>query len=315
MLPATAPILVAGAQTLIGRAAVRALERAGCGNVLAPTLEELAPADPQAVDRYFVKQRPRFVIVAAGKSGGIGLNQRSPADLMVDNLLVATHLCRSSAAYGVEKLLYLGSSCCYPKDCPQPMRVEHLGTGPLEPTSEPYATAKLAGMQLCRAFRRQAGMRFIAAIPADVFGPDSSFDAESSHVIPALIAKMHAAKVTGEASVTLWGSGAPQREFLYADDLGDACVTALARYDGEDVLNLGGGTELSIRQVSKSIAEVVGYTGQLSFDTSRPDGMMRKLLDSSVIHGLGWQAATTFRDALDATYRGFLARHVESACR
>jgi GDP-L-fucose synthase len=158
-------------------------------------------------------------------------------------------------------------------------------------------------------------VRFIAAIPADVFGPDSSFDAESSHVIPSLIAKMHAAKVSGQATVTLWGSGAPQREFLYADDLGDACVTALARYDGDDVLNLGGGTELSIRQVSKLIAEVVGYTGQLSFDTSRPDGMMRKLLDSSVIQGLGWQAATAFRDALDATYRGFLARHVESACR
>jgi GDP-L-fucose synthase len=301
-------VFVAGAVTSIGRAVVRALVRAGHAPILQPTDEELRLTDPAAVERFFAEHRPRHVIVAAGKSGGIGLNQRIPADLMLDNMLTAAHVCGSAARFGVEKLLYLASSCCYPRDCPQPMRVEHLGTGRLEPTSEPYATAKLAGLQLCLALRRQAGANFVAAIPADVFGPDSSFDRESSHVIPSLIVKMHSAKLAGDPEVVLWGTGAPRREFLFADDLGDACVTALNRYEDDQPINLGGGTELSIRDVATAIAEVVGYRGVLSFDASRPDGMPRKLLDSAVLRGLGWTPATAFRDALEVTYRGFLSR-------
>lgn len=300
-------VLVAGGDTLIGRALVRAFERVG-RRVSAPSCEEVPLTDATAVERHFARVRPRAVVVAAGKSGGIGLNQRVPADLMLDNLLVATSVCAAAARHGVGRLLYLASSCCYPKDCPQPMRVEHLGTGPLEPTSEPYALAKLAGMRLCAALHRQEGVRFIAAIPADVFGPDSSFDAEASHVIPALIARMHAAKTRNDAEIVLWGSGEPRREFLFADDLAEACVVVLERYDGEEPINLGGGTELSIREVARMIAKIVGYSGQLTFDVSKPDGMPRKLLDSAVLERLGWQAATCMHDALERTYRGFLER-------
>jgi GDP-L-fucose synthase len=306
-------IFVAGADTTIGRAVVRALDRAGRGPILQPTEGDVRLTDPAAVERFFAERRPRQVIVAAGKSGGIGLNQRIPADLMLDNMLTAANVCGAAARFGVEKLLYLASSCCYPRDCPQPMRIEHLGTGRLEPTSEPYATAKLAGLQLCLASRRQSGANFVAAIPADVFGPDSGFDRESSHVIPSLLVKMHAAKLAGDPEVVLWGTGAPRREFLYADDLGDACVVVMDRYDHAEPINLGGGTELSIKDVAATVAEVVGYRGTLSFDASRPDGMPRKLLDSSVLHGLGWTAATAFRDALEVTYRGFLSRSGKAA--
>lgn len=303
-------VFVAGGDTLIGCAVVRAFERAGA-RVSAPSRADLSLADAAAVERHFARTRPRRVVVAAGKSGGIGLNQRAPADLMLDNLLVATSVCAAAARHEVERLLYLGSSCCYPRECPQPMRVEHLGTGPLEPTSEPYAVAKLAGMHLCAALRRQAGVRFISAIPADVFGPDSSFDAEASHVIPALIARMHAAKARNDPEIVLWGSGEPRREFLFADDLAEACVVVLERYDGEAPINLGGGTELSIREVAGMIAEVVGYSGRLTFDVSKPDGMPRKLLDSTVLHRLGWRAATPVREALERTCRAFLET---SAC-
>lgn len=300
-------VFIAGGETLIGRALVRAFERAGV-RVLSPSRDDLPLTDVAAVDKFFAGARPRRVVVAGGKSGGIGLNQRVPADLMTDNLLVATSVCTAAVRHGVEKLLYLASSCCYPRDCPQPMRVDQLGTGPLEPTSEPYAVAKIAGMQLCAALRRQHGVRFIAAIPADVFGPDSSFDAEGSHVIPALMARMHASKTQNDAEITLWGTGEPRREFLYADDLAEACVLVLDRYDGEKPINLGGGTELTIREVARMIAEVVGFRGRLVFDTSKPDGMPRKLLDSTVLYDLGWQAATPLREALSRTYRRFLDR-------
>lgn len=305
-------VFIAGADTVIGCALVRAFGRAGV-RVCAPSRDELPITDAAAVDGYFARHRPRRVVVAGGKSGGIGLNRRVPADLMIDNLLVATSVCTAAARHEVEKLLYLASSCCYPKDCPQPMRVESLGTGPLEPTSEPYAVAKIAGMQLCAALRRQQGARFIAAIPADVFGPDSSFDAEGSHVIPALIARMHAAAHRNDGEITLWGTGEPRREFLFADDLAGACVMVLERYNGSDPINLGGGTELSIREVAGMIADVVGFRGRLTFDASKPDGMPRKLLDSTMLHDIGWQAATPVREALARTYQGFLDRVVKTA--
>lgn len=301
-------VFVAGSDTLIGRAVVAALARHGHTAVLAPGDADCPLADAAAVTRYFACHEPQHVIVAAGKSGGIEANRRQPADLMLDNLLTATHLCAAAARQGVKKLLYLGSSCCYPKDCPQPMRISDLGTGPLEPTSEAYATAKLAGMQLCRALRRQQGAPFIVGIPADVFGPYSKFDGTNSHVIPSLIQRMHAAKLAGDRGIELWGTGTPRREFLFADDLAEACLVAMARYDADDPINLGGGTELTIREAATAIAEVVGYDGELRFDTSRPDGTPRKLLDSSVLTGLGWKAATPFREALAVTYRAFLER-------
>jgi GDP-L-fucose synthase len=303
-------VFVAGGETLIGRALARAFERSGA-QVLAPSRDELPITDAAAVDKYFARHRPRRVVVAGGKSGGIGLNQRVPADLMIDNLLLGTSVCTAAARHGVEKLLYLASSCCYPKDCPQPMRVESLGTGPLEPTSEPYAVAKIAGMQLCAALRQQQGVRFITAIPADVFGPDSSFDAEASHVIPALIARMHAAKQRNDPEIKLWGTGEPRREFLFADDLAEACVMVLGCYDGERTINLGGGTELTIRNVAGMIADVVGFRGRLVFDASKPDGMLRKLLDSAVLHDLGWRPVTPVRESLERTYQGFLDRTIK----
>lgn len=306
-------VFVAGGDTTVGRAVVRALGRAGCGRVLAPAREELPLTDARAVDQWMARHRPRIAIVAAGRSGGIGLNRRVPAELMLDNLLVTTSVLRAAAEHGVERLLYLASSCCYPRECPQPMRPEHLDSGPLEPTSAAYATAKLAGIRLCQALRAERSRRFIVGIPADVFGPDSSFDPDDSHVIAALIARFHAAKVSDQPEVLLWGSGNPRREFLFADDLGDACMVAIRGYNQDGPINLGGGVELSIREVAGMIADVVGYRGRLAFDTSRPDGMPRKLLDSSVLLGLGWRPATPFRSALEATYHGFLARQESPA--
>jgi len=308
------PVFVAGAETTIGRAVVRALRRAGYRTILEPPREEVNITDARAVDDFMEATRPRIVLVAAGRSGGIGLNRRLPAELMLDNLLVATSILSAAARHGVDRLLYLGSSCCYPKDCPQPMRPEHLGTGPLERTSAAYATAKLSAIRLCEAFREERGLPFLAAIPADVFGPDSSFDPEDSHVIPALIARLHAAARAGVPDVTLWGSGTPRREFLFADDLGDACVAVIRGYNRAETINLGGGEELSIREAATAIAHVVGYTGRLVFDTGRPDGMARKLLDSAELFALGWKPATPFRAALEATYREFL-RRVEAATR
>ena len=301
-----ARIFVAGGDTLIGAAIVRALQRAGHAAVLHPSTEEQPLTSEAVVEELFRRHEPEYVFVAAGRSGGIEANRRHPADLMIDNLLVGTHVCTAAWRHGVTKLLYLASSCCYPRECEQPMQVGHLGTGPLEPTSEAYATAKLAGIQLCRALRRQHGTAFITAIPADVFGPGSSFDGEHSHVIPALITKMHAAKIAGAPYIELWGSGAPRREFLFADDLADACLVAMDRYDAEVPINLGGGTELPTPDAATITAEVVGYHGEIRFDVSRPDGMPRKLLDSGVLFGLGWRPATTFRDALETTYRSFL---------
>lgn len=307
-MPADDPVFVAGSETTIGRAVVRAFARAGYRTILAPPRDQVDVTDALTMGDYLATTRPRIVVVAAGRSGGIGLNRRLPAELMLDNLLVATSVLSAAARQGVERLLYLASSCCYPQACPQPMRPEHLGTGPLEPTSEAYATAKLAGIRLCHALRQERGLSFLTAIPADVFGPDSSFDPEDSHVIPSLIARFHAAQAEGAAEVGLWGTGTPRREFLFADDLGDACVAVVRGYNREDTINLGGGEELTIRQAAETIADVVGYRGRLTFDTTRPDGMPRKLLDSSELYALGWQRATSFREALEATYRAFLRK-------
>lgn len=299
-------IWVAGADTLIGRALVERLRAEG----FSPLDDEPDLTARAQVDDFVAEARPEYVFVAAGKSGGIGLNRSRPAELMLDNLLVAAHALDASFTNGVRKLLYLASSCSYPRDTAQPMRVESLGTGPLEATNAAYATAKLAGWQLCRAYRQQYGANFVTAIPANAFGPHDDFAPASGHVIPALIARCHEAKVNDEPTLSVWGTGTPRREFVYAADVADACLFIMRHYDGEAPINLGGSRSLSIAEVAHAIAEVVGYEGQVVFDPARPDGMPLKMLDSSSLALLGWRPATDFRTALTETYHWFLQHEV-----
>ena len=299
-------IYVAGGQSLIGAALLRELERQGYSNVIGTKGEEPDLTDAAQVDDFFAKTAPAYVFLAAGKSGGIGANQKYPADLLLDNLLVECHVVHSAWHHGVRKLLYLASSCSYPRHCPQPMREEALLTGPLEPTNEAYAVAKIAGVKLCQAYWQQYGVHFISGIPANAFGPGDDFGLEDSHVIAALIRKMHDAKVWGQAAVDIWGSGSPRREFIYVDDLADACLFLMGAYDASPPINIGSGSDVSIRELAGLIREVVGYPGQLAFDTSKPDGMPVKLLDSSRLNALGWRAKTPMQSALSATYEWLL---------
>ncbi len=301
-----ATIFVAGADTLIGGAIVQQLHRQGCTRIVGAGADAPDLTDAGAVDAFFARTRPEWVFVAAGKSGGISANQKYPADLMLNNLQVISHVLASAHRHGATKLLYLASSCIYPKQCPQPMRVESLMTGPMEPTSGAYAMAKMAGIQLCQAYRQQHGARFISGIPADVFGPGCKFSAEDSHVVPALMLKMHQAKISGAASVEVWGTGRPRREFVYANDVADACIFVMDAYDAAEPINLGGGADLSIREAAEIIRRVVGYTGELRFDASKPDGAPLKRLDSSRLLELGWRPAVSFEEGLQATYERLL---------
>lgn len=301
-----ATIYVAGGETLIGAALIRQLRAAGYRNLVGLAGSGPDLSDAAQVDTFFAGTRPEYVFVAAGKSGGIEVNTRRPAELMYDNLLAVCHVLEAARRHGAKKLLYLGSSCAYPKYCPQPMRVDALLTGTLEPTSAPYAVAKIAGMTLCDAYRRQYGCRFVSAIPADVFGPGDDFSPEGSHVAAALLRRMHEAKVRGQAAVSIWGTGTPRRELMYCDDLADACLFVMRGYDGHGPINLGVGEDISIAELAAMIREIVGYQGRLVFDTTRPDGMPRKLLDSSELASLGWRAKTSVREGLAATYRWFL---------
>lgn len=301
-----AKIYVAGSQTLIGSALVRQLKQQGYTNLLKSQEPDLT--DAAQVDDFFTQTNPDYVFLAAGKSGGIGANQKYPAQLMLDNLLIEAHVIPIAYRHGVKKLLYLASSCSYPKLCPQPMRVESLMTGPLEPTNEAYAVAKLAGLKLCQAYRQQYGVNFINGIPANAFGIGDDFSLEDSHVIPALIRKMHEAKVNSVESVEIWGTGAPRREFIFADDLADACIFIMQDYDAPEPINIGGGSDLSIKELAEFIKQVVGYTGELRFDASKPDGMPLKALDSTQLLSMGWQPKTSLQAALSATYDWFLLR-------
>jgi len=298
-------IYVAGGQTLIGAAILRQLKQQGYTNIVGKPGEEPDLTDATSVDEFLSRLLPEYVFMAAGKSGGILPNQRYPADLMLDNLLVECNVIRAAYQHRVKKLLYLASSCCYPRHCPQPMRVESLLTGSLEPTNEAYAVAKIAGIKLCQAYRQQYGANFIVGIPANAFGPGDDFSPEDSHVIAALIRKMHQAKRKGTPTVEIWGTGTPRREFIFADDLADACLFVMQKYDGTEPINLGGGTDLSIGELAQLTKEVVGYEGELRFDTSRPDGMPLKALYSSPLMAMGWNQVTSFRDAVSATYNWF----------
>jgi len=298
---------------MVGAAIISALRRSGY-DVLDGAGEVLLDR-PGTVAAFFERHRPRHVIVAAGKAAGITGNQRHPADLIHDNLLVATHVIHEAWQSGAQRLMYLASSCSYPRQAPQPMRPESLLTGSLEPTSQSYAIAKLAGMEMCAAYRRQHGVQFFAAIAADAFGPGDDFSPEDSHVVAGLMRRMHHAKKAGASSLEVWGSGRQRREFIYVDDLASACVFAMQRYRGEGPLNLGGGRDTSIAELAEAVKTVVGYEGTLHFDTTRPDGMPLKALDNSELAALGWSPSTPFLDALQLTYRWFLSREATEVVR
>lgn len=301
-----ARIYVAGGDTPIGAALLRELDRQGYPEVVGRPGREPDLTDPAQVEAFFARQSPQYVFVAAGKSGGIAANQKYPADLMLDNLLVGCHLIHASYRHRVKKLLYLASSCSYPRQSAQPMREEYLLTGPLEPTNEAYAVAKIAGVKLCQAYRQQYGANFITGIPANTFGPGDDFAPENSHVIAALMRRMHEAKEAGAEVVEIWGTGSPRREFIFADNLAEACLVAMDRYEGPEPVNLGGGADLSITELASMIQQVTGFEGRVEFDATKPDGMPVKLLESSKLLALGWNARVGFADALRATYDWFL---------
>ena len=306
-----ARIFVAGADSFLGGAIVRILQRQGYTETFGGADEKLDLTDAEQVDVFMKRTRPDYVFCAAGKTGGIDANQRFAADLMLDNLLVQTNVMRSAYHHGVNKLLYLASSCSYPRECPQPMRVESLMTGPLEPTNEAYAVAKLAGIALCRAFREQYGACFISAIPASAYGPEDDFRPETAHVIPALISRLNFAKLANEPSVQIWGTGRPRREFIFVDDLADACAFVMREYGDNEPINLGSSSEISITELAELVKEVVGYSGDLIFDASRPDGMARKRLDSQRLLTMGWAPSTALRSGLKATFEWFLASRAQ----
>ncbi len=302
----TARIYVAGAETLIGKALVRQLQRGGYSKLMGASPMEPDLTDGTKVEAYFAAVKPEYVFLAAGKSGGIGANQKYPADLMLDNLLIQCQIMRNAQRYGSRKLLYFASSCSYPRSCAQPMQVGYLATGPLEPTSEAYGTAKIAGIKLCQAYRQQYGADMISAIPGDVFGPGDDFHPEDSHVIAALMRRMHRAKVSRAPAVEIWGSGSPRREFIFVEDVADAAIFLMKNYSAPTPINVGSGFEVTIRSLALLLKEVVGFEGELRFDDTKPDGMALKALDSSELLAMGWRPQTPFRVGLEKTYRWFV---------
>jgi len=306
-----ARIFIAGHTGLVGSAIRRRLASEGFANLLTASRKELDLRDQAAVDDWFEANRPEFVFLVAGTVGGILANSTRPAEFIYDNLMIHATVVHAAHRVGVRRLLYLGSSCIYPREAPQPMREEHLLTGLLEPTNEPYAVAKIAGIKLCQAYRKQYGCDFISAMPTNLYGPGDNFDLASSHVLPALIRKFHEAREAGERAVKIWGSGAPRREFLHVDDLADACLFLMRNYDADEHINVGTGQDLSIRELAECVRDVVAPDLTLEFDPAKPDGSPRKLLDVSRLHDLGWRHRIDLRSGIESTYawlRGALER-------
>ena len=304
----TSRIYVAGHRGLAGGAIWRALQRLGFKNLIGRTHKELELLDGVAVRNFFADAKPEFVFIAAAKVGGILANSTQPAEFLYENLQVQNNLIHTARLGGVRKLLFLGSSCIYPKLAPQPLKEEYLLSGPLEPTNEWYAVAKIAGIKLCQACRRQYGCDFISVMPTNMYGPNDNYDLQTSHVLPALIRKFHEAKINATATVTCWGTGAPLREFLYADDLGDACVFLMEHYSEEQFINAGSGIEISIRELSELVGRVVGFPGEIVWDRSKPDGTPRKLMDSSRLRALGWRPKVDLENGIRLAYEDFLGR-------
>ncbi len=317
----TDKIYVAGHRGLVGSAIVRSLRAKGYNNIVTRTHTELNLTDQHAVGDFFNAETPDYVFLAAAKVGGIVANNTYPAEFIYQNLCIQTNIIHASCQAGVKRLLFLGSSCIYPKECPQPMKEEYLLTGPLEPTNRPYALAKIAGIEMCWAYNRQFGTRFMAVMPTNLYGPNDNYDLKNSHVMPALIRKMHEAKQRGNKEVVVWGTGTPRREFLYSDDMAAACLYLLEQTDEKlqtllsneqpPLINIGCGTDLSIRELAEMIQDVVGFTGTLIFDPSKPDGTMQKLLDVSRLNKMGWQAATPLRDGIASVYETYLQKALD----
>jgi GDP-L-fucose synthase len=299
-------IFVAGHRGMVGSALVSLLRARGFTNLLLRTRAELDLCDPAQVRAFYEKHRPAYVLIAAAKVGGILANSRSKVEFLSENLQIELNLINSAHAVGVRKLLFLGSSCIYPKNASQPIPESALLTGSLEPTNDAYALAKICGIKLCQAYCGQYGANFISAMPTNLYGPEDNFDLETSHVVPALIHKLHLARENGEKSVTLWGTGAACREFLHVDDLAQACLFLLEKYDSPELINVGFGRDITIRDLARQIAEVTGFSGSIEWDASKPDGTPRKLLDISKLNNLGWQAAIPLKEGLRKTYQWWL---------
>ncbi len=304
-------IFVAGHRGLVGSAIVRRLEATGRRGSVVRARTELDLTDAAAVDAFFADEQPTHVILAAAKVGGIQANDAYPAEFLRENLAIQTNVIHAAWVHGVQKLVFLGSSCIYPRLAPQPMQEEHLLTGALEPTNEWYAIAKIAGIKMCQAYRRQYGFNAISLMPTNLYGPGDNFSIEGSHVLPALIRRFHEAKVNQVPEVVIWGTGTPMREFLHVDDLAAATVFLMDHYTGESIVNVGTGTDVTIGQLAQLIREVVGYTGTLSFDATKPDGTPRKLLDVSKATALGWTASIELRAGIESTYQWFLTHQAE----
>ncbi len=312
-VPHDAPIFVAGHRGLVGSAVLRGLESGGFTNIITASRDQLDLRDQAAVNYWFRAHRPEYVYLVAGTVGGILANSTRPAEFIYDNMMIHATVVHASYVHSVKKLLYLGSSCIYPRDAHQPMTEEALLTGPLEPTNEAYALAKIAGIKLCQSYRTQYGSNFISAMPTNLYGPNDNFDLESSHVLPALMRKFHDAKLSGRRGVEVWGTGRPKRELLHVDDLADACLFLMENYEGVQHINVGTGVDLSIRELAETVRDVVYPEGELVFDTSKPDGAPRKLLDVERINALGWTAKIGLREGIESTYAWFLDHTAQPA--
>jgi GDP-L-fucose synthase len=300
-------IYVAGHKGMVGSAIMRKLEELDYNNVITLSKSELDLTNAESVYRFFRDEEPEYVFLAAAKVGGILANNDFKADFIYDNLMIQSNIIKNSQKFGVKKLLFLGSSCIYPKMSPQPIKEEYLLTGTLEPTNDAYAIAKIAGIKMCQSFNQQYGTNFISVMPTNLFGPGDNYDLQTSHVLPALIRKFHEAKVNGKSEVIIWGSGKPMREFLYVDDLSEACIYLMLNHDGSEIVNIGTGEDISIQDLSYLIKEIIDFPGEIVYDSSKPDGTLRKLLDVSKLHSLGWKHKTSLVDGIKKTYNDFIS--------
>ncbi len=301
-------IYIAGHTGLVGSAILRSLQSQDYTNLILRTHQKLDLEIQKEVDDFFQREKPEYVFLAAAKVGGIYANNTYPGDFIYNNLIIEVNVIHASYKYGVKKLLFLGSSCIYPKFAPQPMKEEYLLTGELEPTNESYAIAKIAGMKLCQSYNKQYGTNFISVMPTNLYGPNDNYDSMNSHVLPAMVRRFHEAKVDGRPFVEAWGTGNPRREFMYSEDMADACVFLMKNHNGNRIVNIGTGEDITIRELTQAVAEVVRYQGEIRWDTSKPDGTPRKLLDVSFLHSLGWQHKTSFQEGLRLTYDDFLEK-------